>query len=290
MPSASHVAQTRQIGNFYNALNLHSGPMKSGRGIQGLLGISNTSASASHQLNDIRAPQPGIDYCKVNIEESVSDEGAQQKNSGGQAAAGGVCAAMKRHPWTTGVVLFLAAGTVASLAYKTMPNSLPSMEKMPEALPAPERLHNYWRADPDNVFNICQRVIDDFPQMRGRQVSSISLSGLNSIKAETTRMVSAARNMAQEEGVETSELMDAARCSGVRLMRDKVGAMISDLETMRSGLLENDGMSIDAAIDIIRLRIRAGAIDERLAVLRDMRRNLYDVTVILNRRIFSNIG
>lgn len=289
MPSVSHAAQTRQIGNFYNTLNAHGDQAQSGRGAQRLLGISNASVPASSQICRADASQPG-GYLPVHVEEEIAGVEAQQKKSGGQVATGGVCAAMKRHPWTTGVVLFLVAGTALSLTYKSMTNRSSASADMPEALPTPERLLNYWRADPDNVFDICQRAADKFPPSNRRQADSVSLSKLSSIKAETERMISAARSMVQDEKIEISELMRAARCSGVRLMRGKVEVMISDLEAMKSELLGSGGISIIAPIDTIKLQAKAGLIDQRLAVLREMRRNLRAVTVAINTKILRNAG
>jgi hypothetical protein len=289
VPSVNNAAQTRQIGNFYNTVNRNQIPIKKGAESLELLGVSN-AADSRHAGNTEGMVSLQIETPVASSIRQVSN--GNRARSDGRGVGSGVCTAIKRHPWTTGVVLTFTTLAVVAVASRSILDSSSSMMQAPEDLPVPESMvfNRYSPPDDEGVIDICEKAIKNFPRVSSEYVDRTSMSALNAVKAETDRMVGAARSMVQGDEVETSDLHDAARCSGERLKRDKVEVMISDLETMKSGLFKNGGTSVDDPINVLRAEIRARQIDRRLEVLRGINRNLHDVTVALNGKILGNVG
>ena len=278
MPSINNATQTRQIGNFNNTLNQHR-DQGNGREVQGLLGVSNAAN---------RRPVDNAEgMVSLHMGASVAHSIMQVHNENQATSSYGILKAAKQHPVATGIFLTAAVITVAGLAVSSTSDSSPSLPSLSDAMPQPEPLV---MPAHETVLGVCERVIESFSLMNRLPADRISMNALNSIKVDTAKMANLARGMVQDDEMGSSELGRAAQCSGVQLRRNKVEVMISNLETMKSDLEVGGGVSVDAPIDAIRVRHLVNHIDRRLSVLRDISRNLYDATVIINSKILENAG
>lgn len=303
MPLAGAIADRTRVGIFNNAVNKHQSPLGKRSEILRLLDVSNAPDfryadrpeldMMPESALDARVSRPNSSIVQIGNGDRVSsvDPGPHaRKDSGSHLLAGGLCAAMKQNPWTTGVVLTFTAFSVVALVSKVALIGSSSMIQTPEDMPRSEPMvfNRYSPPDDDGVADVCEKAIESFPRVSREYVDRTAMSALNSVKIETDKMVTLAQSMVQEDEVETFELEEAAQCSG-RLKRDKVEVMISDLEAMRLDALGAEGISRGDQASAARVWRQVARIDERLTVLRDMRRNLHDVTAALNGRIFSNV-
>jgi hypothetical protein len=290
-------AHRAQIGSFHNLANSHQRQGNDSHQFQELLEVSNTTVVGSGR---------GV-YHALSVEECTSAEG-----SGSHGVAGGIGAALRRNPVPVGItvaaalllvagagVVYTAHGRSTSLAAVPgcpsrpghlipIGRGLPTNNEVARCAPKAEHLVT---SDSQAIVGVCEQVIGRFSLMDGVQMDGTSLPELHALRNEVDGAARAAQRMADNDEAQTDALNRVAHCLGTGLRKNKVEPMISKLETMKNGLLQGGGgTSIDEPINVIRRQMRVGEIDQRLSVLHDISRHLYDATVILNRKILTNAG
>lgn len=288
MPATNPADHQARSSIFYNRISSRQDAAPNGRQLREMIGISNTP----HQLGSgIPAAQAREEvYPSLSIPVSPDDMG----ETGSRVATGGIGSAIKRHPlaatFVVGVTVFTTIACVANLS----PDSSRSAASWPDGLPKPQSLNvggGVSFASNPTVFGVCQQAIENFPPSSGTQADLPSLRALRLIKSDAEDVRRMAQSMVQDHAMTSTDLQRAARCTGVRLLRDKVEAMTADLQAMRRQLGEGTGAdSIDAAAGNIIAQQQDAEIGQRLEVLGVINHCLTQATIVINERLLQMAG